>query len=249
MIAVPVANDAEPVLPTVTLIPAGLEVIRSPLRPVAVTASVAACVGDVTVRVAVRVTPPALAVIVTAVEVETALVRIAKVALVAPCATATLAGNVATAVLLLDSETESPPADAADVSVTVPCAEVPPVTLVGFTATAERAAGAGCGATVSAALRMAPPKAPVMATGVEAVTGTVLTVNVPLVVPAATVMLAGTVAVLVLLLESVTIAPPEGAALVSVTVPCEALPPTTVVGLTEIDESAGAVATACGVKR
>jgi hypothetical protein len=41
VIAVPVANDADPVLPTATLIPAGLEVTRSPPRPVAVTVSVA----------------------------------------------------------------------------------------------------------------------------------------------------------------------------------------------------------------
>jgi hypothetical protein len=60
--------------------------------------------------VAVRVTPPALAVIVTGVDVVTALVGITKVALVAPCATDTLAGTVAAAVLLLDSDTTSPPA-------------------------------------------------------------------------------------------------------------------------------------------
>jgi len=41
VIAVPVENDADPVLPTATLIPAGVEVTRSPLRPVAVTLSVA----------------------------------------------------------------------------------------------------------------------------------------------------------------------------------------------------------------
>lgn len=42
---VPVANVAEPVLPTVTLIPVGVDVTRSPLRPVAVTGSVAFEVG------------------------------------------------------------------------------------------------------------------------------------------------------------------------------------------------------------
>ena len=42
VILVPVANDAEPLLPTGTLMPAGLEVTRSPPRPVAVTVSVAA---------------------------------------------------------------------------------------------------------------------------------------------------------------------------------------------------------------
>ena len=41
VIDVPVVNDADPVLPTDTLIPAGVEVTRSPLRPVAVTVSVA----------------------------------------------------------------------------------------------------------------------------------------------------------------------------------------------------------------
>ena len=38
---VPVANVAEPVLPTATLIPAGVEVTRSPVLPVAVTVMVA----------------------------------------------------------------------------------------------------------------------------------------------------------------------------------------------------------------
>jgi hypothetical protein len=38
---VPVAKVAEPVLPTATLMPAGLDSTFSPLRPVAVTVSVA----------------------------------------------------------------------------------------------------------------------------------------------------------------------------------------------------------------
>jgi hypothetical protein len=157
VIVVPVANEAEPLLPTLTLMPAGFEVTRSPPRPVAVTVSVAACGGGVTVRVAVRVMPPALAVIVTGVDVVTALVGIAKVALVVPCATETLAGTVAAAVLLLDSDTTRPPVGAAEVRVTVPCEEVPPVTLAGFTDTAESDAGAAGGETVSVALRVAPP--------------------------------------------------------------------------------------------
>jgi hypothetical protein len=41
VIDVPVLNDAEPLLPLVTLIPAGADVIRSPLRPLAATVSVA----------------------------------------------------------------------------------------------------------------------------------------------------------------------------------------------------------------
>ena len=41
VIDVPVVNVAEPVLPTATLIPTGLEVTRSPILPVAVTVTVA----------------------------------------------------------------------------------------------------------------------------------------------------------------------------------------------------------------
>ena len=41
VIEAPVVNDADPVVPTGTLIPAGLDVTLSPLRPVAVTVSVA----------------------------------------------------------------------------------------------------------------------------------------------------------------------------------------------------------------
>lgn len=68
-------------------------------------------------------------------------------------------------------------------------------------------------------------------TEVEEVTDLVVTVKAVVVEPAAIVMLAGTVATAVLLLNSVTTAPPDGAAVVSVTVPCEELPPTTLVGL------------------
>jgi hypothetical protein len=38
-------NDADPVLPTVTLIPVGVDTTRSPLRPLAVTVSVTPCAG------------------------------------------------------------------------------------------------------------------------------------------------------------------------------------------------------------
>jgi hypothetical protein len=86
---VPTLNDAEPLLPVVTLIPAGLEVIRSPLRPVAFTVSVAVCDGgggggvdvDVTVRVAVFVTAFSRAEIVTGVDAVTLAVEIANTAL------------------------------------------------------------------------------------------------------------------------------------------------------------------------
>jgi hypothetical protein len=57
VIDVAVGNDADPVVPTVTLMPAGFEVTRSPLRPVAVTVSVAVDAGGATVSAADRVTP------------------------------------------------------------------------------------------------------------------------------------------------------------------------------------------------
>jgi len=41
VIEVPTVKDADPLLPVATLMPAGLEVILSPLRPLAVTVSVA----------------------------------------------------------------------------------------------------------------------------------------------------------------------------------------------------------------
>jgi len=71
-------------------------------------------------------------------------------------------------------------------------------------------------------------------------TARVVTVNVAVVAPATTVTLAGTVAAAVLLLDSVTTAPPAGAAPLSVTVPVEVPPPVTDVGfkLIELREEA-----------
>ena len=83
-----------------------------------------------------------------------------------------------------------------------------------------------------------------MVTAVTLPTALVVTVKVALVVPAATVTLAGTVATAMLLLESVTVAPPAGAPPVNVTVPVEELPPVTVAGLraTEDKDNTGGVA-------
>src|SRR5438876_5434073 len=80
-----------------------------------------------------------------------------------------------------------------------------------------------------------------MLTVVDASTALVLTVNVALVAPAAIVTLDGVLATFVLLLESVTTAPPDGAAPLSVTVPVEdCVPPTTLVGISGREESVGA---------
>jgi len=71
---------------------------------------------------------------------------------------------------------------------------------------------------------------------VDAATALVLTTNDALVAPAATVTLAGTLAAVVLLLESATCAPPVGAGPLSVTVPVEEFPPVTLVGFSESEE-------------
>src|SRR5215831_10459783 len=70
---------------------------------------------------------------------------------------------------------------------------------------------------------------------VAVLTALVVIVNVALVAPAGTTTLAGTCATAVLLLLSVTVAPPVGAAPLNVTVPCELLPPTTLVGFSVTD--------------
>jgi len=82
-----------------------------------------------------------------------------------------------------------------------------------------------------------------MVTGVDVVTVLLLTVNVALVLPAATVTLAGTVATDGLLLERETAAPPLRAGPLRVTVPVEVPveedPPVTLVGLSVTAESVG----------
>jgi hypothetical protein len=68
---------------------------------------------------------------VTGVEALTPLVLTVKFALIAPSATATLAGTVA-ADALLERYTVAPPLGAAPLRVTVPVEGDPPVTLVGL---------------------------------------------------------------------------------------------------------------------
>lgn len=92
------------------------------------------------------------------------------------------------------------------------------------------------GVTLRDACRETPPAVPVITAVVVTVTLVVVTPNVLLVAPAATVTLLGTVATLLLLL-SVTIVPPEGAAPERVAVPVDELPPFTLVGFSVSDES------------
>src|SRR3989442_10376800 len=92
------------------------------------------------------------------VDAVTALVVTVNVTLVAPTGTVTLAGTEA-AELLLDSVTCAPPAGAGPSSVTVPVELLPPVTVVGLSASEERPAA---GFTVRVAARVTPFEEAVM---------------------------------------------------------------------------------------
>jgi hypothetical protein len=88
-----------------------------------------------------------------------------------------------------------------------------------------------------------------MVTAVLVATEDVVAANVAFVVPAAMVTEAGTFATAVLLLESVTTAPPAGAAAVSVTVPVDPLPPTADEGFIVTADRLAAAGGPCGVNR
>ena len=125
----------------------------------------------VTVSVAERDTPFSDAPIVALKDEETDVVLTVKFATVAPAGIVTLAGTVTTGELELVKETVIGDDEAALI-VTVPCEELPPVTLVGFKVKEDRtgvlAAG---GITVTTALCMESPKYAVIVTSVGAETG------------------------------------------------------------------------------
>jgi hypothetical protein len=110
------------------------------------------------------------------------------VAEVAPAATVTDPGTVATAVLLLCRVTTDPPVGAALLKRTVPVELLPPTTLVGLKDTELIPA---VGFTVKLAVTEVPDAAPIV-TVVAVVTEAVVTVKVVEVVPAGTVTEAGT---------------------------------------------------------
>jgi hypothetical protein len=161
-------------------------------------------------------------------------VRMAKLAVVAPSGTVTLAGTAA-AIWLLDSVTVRPPGGAIPLRVTVPVEGVPPRTLLGLTVSDVRAGGL----IVNVAVR-GPLKLPVIVTFVTATTPLVVTGKVVAVVPAATVTLAGVVED-ELSSDNVTTAPPTGAALLKVTVPVEETPPSTLAGFMDTETRTGGV--------
>ena len=85
---------------------------------------------------------------VTVVEAVTVRVVTVKAAPVAPAGTVTLAGTVATAVLLLERETRAPPLGAGALSVTLPGEGDPPLTLVEFSVSEDSVAGPDGGTDV-----------------------------------------------------------------------------------------------------
>ena len=101
----------------------------------------------------------------------------------------------------------------------------PPTTDAGVLVNVDRSAAATVMFLVLLTLYV-----PVIVTIVLVATGFVVMLKVAVVAPGATVTLAGTLAAVVLLLDSVTSAPTSGAVPVNVTVPLEAAPPMTLVG-------------------
>jgi hypothetical protein len=188
----------------------------------------------VMVRKACATLDPSVAVIAAVKVPLTGVVVTVNEALVLPAATVTLPGTLAE-LKLLESDTVAPPEGAGPSRVTVPCDDEPPVTLVGFKVTVVTA---NAGVMVREVSKELAPMVAVIDTFVVEVTDDVVTVNEAVVLPAATVTLPGTLAA-VLLLESETTSPPEGAAALRVTVPVELFPPTTVVGFNVILETVG----------
>ena len=197
--------------------------------------------ADVTVKRAVLLTPPALAVITEELVLVVVPDTTVNDAAVAPAGTVTLAGTVAADALPLVSDTTTPPAGAAALRVTVPVLFDPSTTVSGLKL---RPVSVGlddvAGATVSPAVRDTPFAIAEIVTDVVWVTDVVATVNVVLVAPPGTVTLAGTDATAPLLLARTTLCPPEGALDDRVMLPVADAPPVTLVGLRTTLDGVGA---------
>lgn len=155
----------------------------------------------------------------------TTVVVIVKVPVVAPAEIVVVAGTVAA--LFVDAKAmDRPPVGAALLIVSVPVDEAGPITDVGFSVS-DDSVGA---VIVKLALAVLAPVPAVMAAVVLVATATVATLKVALVALAATVTVVGTVAE-ALPEPSGTDIPLVGAGPESDTVPVEATPPTTEVGL------------------
>lgn len=166
----------------------------------------------------------------------TALVVTVNLAVREPAGTVADGGTCAADARLLDSETTAPAGGAAPLSVNVPAEGEPPVRVLGFKVSDIKEA-----AEIVNVVVLVFPYTAVRVTELEAATPLVVIVNVELVLPAGIVTLAGRWAAVVLLLCSVTVAPPAGAAPFKVSVPVTLLPPTTELGLTLIEDTLAAL--------
>lgn len=173
----------------------------------------------------------------TKVDAVTEEVEIEKFALLAPAATVTLDGTLAAAELD-DSVTTAPAAGAGALRVTVPVEDLPPVTLAGFSDTADTAGPTGGGFTPIAENWNTLSRAALSCTVVVSC-GNVVTGKLALVAPPGTMTLAGTLAASGRTLPRFTATPAAGAGPASVTVPVAAVPPTTLVGFTVSAVSSG----------
>lgn len=148
-----------------------------------------------------------------------------KLAWVAPPMTVTLVGREIKLLLELERPTLTPEDGAGPLSVTVPVADVPPVTVDGAEMPLRLGpvdAGVNCKPAFSVTVLYLAD----MVTLVFVVTALVWTLNAAWVVPAGIVTDVGTVARDILPLLSEMTAPPDGAGPDSVTVPATEVPPT-----------------------
>src|SRR5215216_2526947 len=142
---------------------------------VSVTVSVACGGAELTVSTALRLAPPAVAVIVALPEPA---VDTVKDALVAPAGTVTETGTLAIE-LELASDTANPPVGAAPESVTVPVALAPEATTDGLRLSAVALGPTATGSRVSVADNVTPPPDTEIVTSVPLVTGNVPMLNPP----------------------------------------------------------------------
>lgn len=177
-----------------------------------------------TVKVVAWADEPTVAVITAVAAVDTAVVTIGNVAEMEPAGTSKGDVVAARAGLLLVKTTVTPPAGAAQASVTVAVGLAPPITELADMLIEVTACG---GRTVSAELWDGPVVEAVMVARVPVLTAVVDTEKIANVAPAGTVTVTGVDATAPLLLDSFTVVSPEGAGAERLTVPVTDVPPTT----------------------
>jgi hypothetical protein len=192
--------------------------------------------GD-TVRVALFVTPPAVAETLAVDGAATVPATTLNVARTEPSGTVTLAGTEATVTLFDFSATGVPPRAAGALRVTV-ATEVP---LLGTLDGARPIVlTAGLAVTVIVVDRVTEPALTEILGDVTEVTGEVVTVKLALVAPLDTTIVGGTDATAGLLLVTDTVNPPCGAGPVRPTAPSDVVPPTTLGGArASVERAAG----------